>query len=235
MDNFDFLIPIAGRIKDIVLLGGEPFYDKACIKFLAWAQEHVTSNITMFTNGSYIDFEFVRNFKGRLTLVFSIDAVEKAAEYVRVGTVWDDVLSNYARAKELATVRVNITCSVYNYHHIESVIQLLVKDWPEVVSFGQPGLGYMKVGTIPAQFRQDIVDSLYRSIELIKNANVEIGQHHNAINALSNIIADLNTVPWDPAEHARLCKYVDSMDRVKGMQAKDYCTTLEKILGFKSD
>ena len=46
IDNFDFLLPIASRIKDVVLLGGEPFYDPDCKRFLSWAQQNLHSNIT---------------------------------------------------------------------------------------------------------------------------------------------------------------------------------------------
>ena len=35
-ENFDFLNPIAHRLKSVVLLGGEPFYDKNCLNFLDW-------------------------------------------------------------------------------------------------------------------------------------------------------------------------------------------------------
>lgn len=232
IDNFDFLLPIANRIQDVVLLGGEPFYDKSCRKFLAWAQEHLTANLIMFTNGSEIDFEFLKNHKGRITLVFSLDAVGRAAEYVRYGTVWNDVLSNYQRAKELVTTRVNITCSVYNYHHIESLMELLTPDWPEVVSFGTPYDDYLSVATVPIEMRKDIITSLQRATALVTNALIEHGQKHNAINALQNIITNLETKDWDKDLHQQWCKFVSAMDKVKQIHAQDYCEVLGKMLKY---
>lgn len=232
IDNFDFLLPVADRIKDVVLLGGEPFYDKSCLKFLAWAREHLTANLFMFTNGSYIDFDFLENYKGKITLVFSLDAVGRAAEYVRFGTVWNDVLSNYQRAKQLVSVRVNITCSVYNYHHIESLMELLTTDWPDVVSFGTPYDEYLSVSSIPVELRSDTISSLSRAVDLVSQAEIESGQKHNASNALKNIINNLNTQAWNPENHQQWCEFVTAMDRVKHINVRDYCQVLGKILDY---
>jgi len=232
IDNFDFLLPISKRIKDVVLLGGEPFYDKSCRKFLVWAQEHLDANLIMFTNGSDIDFEFLKSYKGKITLVFSLDAVGKAAEYIRFGTVWDDVISNYYQAKKLVSVRVNITCSVYNYYHLESLIELLTPDWPSVVSFGTPYTEYLLESTIPVEVRKDIIASLHRAIALVRNASIESGQQHNAVNALQNIICNLETKGWDRDLHQQWCQFVRSMDQVKQMHAHEYCDVLDKILNY---
>lgn len=231
--DFEFLLPIKHRIRDVILLGGEPFYDKACQEFLNWAQQHLSANITMFTNGSIIDWDFLNNYQGQLTLVFSIDAVGRAAEYVRMGTVWDDVWSNYQRAKTMVNTRVNITTSVYNYHHLESLMELLTPDWPEVVSFGTPFDEYLLESTVPVELRDEIVDSLRRAICLVKNANIESGQQHNAVNALTSVITRLQTQSWNTAGYQQWCDFVRSMDRVKGIDARDYCDTLNKLLTYQ--
>lgn len=232
-DDFEFLLPIADRIRDVVLLGGEPFYDKSCRAFLSWAQEHLTANLILFTNGSMIDFDFLKRYQGKITLVFSLDATNRAAEYIRFGTVWQEVLDNFKRAKELVTVRVNITGSVYNFHHLESLMELLTPDWPEVVSFGVPEELYLLENVVPVELRQRTIDSLNRSIALVKTANIESGQQHNAINALQSIVTKLESQPWDPVQHQVWCDFVTSMDRVKNIQVQDYCTVLDKILQYK--
>ena len=232
--DFEFLLPIRHRIRDVVLLGGEPFYDKACREFLSWAQQNLSANLTMFTNGSMIDWDFLSNYQGQITLVFSIDAVGRAAEYVRMGTVWSDVWSNYQRAKTMVNTRVNITTSVYNYHHLESLMELLAPEWPEVVSFGAPSSEYLLESTVPTELRGEIVDSLHRAVDLVKNANIESGQQHNAINALTSIASRLQTQPWNAAAHQQWCNFVQSMDQVKGIAAGDYCSTLNKLLTYQA-
>ena len=227
LDDFEFLLPVADRIKSVVLLGGEPFYDKSCLKFLAWAQQHLTADITMFTNGSVIDFEFLKNYPGKITVVFSLDAVGKPAEYVRYGTVWDDVLRNYQQVKTLANVevRVNITCSVYNYVHIESLIDLLCQDWPLVVSFGQ-AKSYLTESSIPLDLRPAIIKGLTASIEKIKATPIESGQQANAVNAIQAIVNNLETLEYSLANHQQLANFISAMDLVKGIRAADYCNFL---------
>lgn len=232
IDNFDFLLPVAHRIRDVVLLGGEPFYDKSCKKFLSWAQENLSANLIMFTNGSTVDFDFLSSYKGNITLVFSLDAVGKAAEYIRFGTDWAEVWSNYQRAKDLVDVRVNITCSVYNYHHIESVIELLAQDWPEVVSFGTPYEEHLSVSSVPVALRQDIINGLVRASKTVLSSKIDTEQKHNAVKALQAIINNLKTQPWNKEHHKQWCDFVTAMDKVKHINARDYCEVLSKILEY---
>ena len=232
IDDFDFLLPIASRIKNIVLLGGEPFYDKNCLKFLQWATQHLTADITMFTNGSTVDWAWVDNYPGHVTMVFSIDAVGRPAEYVRFGTEWPVVESNLFRARNHPKIqaRVNITTSVYNYYHIVDVIDLLTEHWPSVVSFGVPHEKYLLESTIPLAYRPAIMKRLQQAISKIQQATIESGQKHNAVNALKSIMNNLHTLPWDQAEHSKLCEFVAKMDRVKKIKLSDYDEFLNAVL-----
>jgi len=228
IDNYEFLLPVANRIKNVVLLGGEPFYDKACLKFLSWAQENLTAEIMMFTNGSLIDFEFLKKYPGKITVIFSLDAVGKPAEYVRYGTVWNDVWQNYQSVKSLANVdvRVNITCSVYNYSHMETLIDLLCQDWPSVVTFGTPWSDYLRESSIPLNLRTSIIESLLRSIEQIKLTQIEAGQQANATNAIESIVKNLQNLEYSNSNYQQLVKFISSMDQVKGINAGTYCDFL---------
>lgn len=232
INDFEFLTPIADRIKDVVVLGGEPFYDKACLKFLSWAKQNLTSNILLFTNGSMIDFDFLCSFQGKLTIIFSLDAVGCAAEYVRVGTIWSDVLSNFEKVKKLSNVetRVNITCSVYNYWHLEKLIELLCKDWPAVVSFGQPNPDWYRETVIPMNLRSPLIESLERTCLQIQNTDIESGQKSNAVNAIQSIINNLQKDNFNKKNYDTFCDFVKRMDRVKGLNADDYCNFLGKLL-----
>jgi len=232
IDNFDFLLPIVSRIKNIVLLGGEPFYDKNCLKFLQWANQHLSANITMFTNGSAVDWAWVDNYSGTITMVFSIDAVGRPAEYIRFGTEWKDVENSLYRAMNHPKIqaRVNITTSVYNYYHIVDIIELLVQQWPSVVSFGTPSEAHFLESTIPLTHRQIIVERLVDAISKIQNATIESGQKSNAINALKSIVNNLLEQPWNPKEHQVLCDFVAKMDQVKRINVSDYDDFLSAVL-----
>ena len=232
IDDFEFLLPIAPRIKNLVLLGGEPFYDKNCLKFLQWATHNLTANITMFTNGSAVDWNWVDNYAGIITMVFSIDAVGRPAEYIRFGTEWEEVKNNLYRAMNHPKIetRVNITTSVYNYYHIIDVIELLVQRWPNVVSFGTPKETHFLESAIPLTYRRTIVERLSSAIFKIQKATIESGQKSNATNALKSIVNNLLEQPWNHNEHQILCNFVAKMDQVKKINVSDYDDFLSAVL-----
>ena len=221
--DFEFLQPIAGRIRSVVLLGGEPFYDPSCQKFLAWAIQNLNARITMFTNGSHVDWSWVDTYPGQITMVFSIDAVGQAAEYVRFGTDWPVVHNNFVQAKQHPNVelRVNITMSVYNYHLIDSVIELLTPQWPVVVSFGTPRQLHFTEVAIPPEYRPVLIESLQNAVSRLRVARIESDQQHNAINAVRSAIANLEQSNFDAVQFAKLQQFVSKMDQVKRINVVD--------------
>ena len=230
-DDFEFLTPIASRIKDVVLLGGEPFYDKNCHKFLSWASQNLSAKLMMFTNGSVIDFDFLHNYKGSITLIFSLDAVGRPAEYIRFGTVWEQVLKNYMAVKQLGHVhvRVNVTCSIYNYAHLKSLMEFLCKDWPSVVSFGTVFEPYQTETAVPPQLRPELIQQLTEAIQCITATEIESGQKSNAVNALQAIINNLNSLKFDPEHYLQIQNFINKMDQVKHVRAADYCNFLGRL------
>jgi hypothetical protein len=196
------------------------------------AKEHLSANITMFTNGSAIKWDWIEQYHHPITMVFSIDAIGKPAEYIRYGTDWNTVYNNFQQIQQYANVelRVNITTSSYNYIYIEDLIDMLVIKWPSVVSFGIPFQSYLKEAVIPIQYRQTIIDSLDRTINKLQGANIELGQKQNAVNAIKSIKHNLETEPHDTNGLDNWRKFVHDMDRVKNINIHDYCTFVSNIL-----
>ena len=156
-------------------------------------------------------------------MVFSIDAVGQAAEYVRFGTEWPLVLENYrqAQAHPKVDLRVNITMSAYNYHLIDSVIELLAPRWPSVVSFGIPRQAHLTEVAIPVQHRTELIESLQHAVNRLLSADIGSDQQHNAVNAVRSVMANLQQPNFDPAQFAQLRNFVHSMDQVKRISIVD--------------
>lgn len=233
MEDFDWILPLVHRIKDVVLLGGEPFYDKSCRHFLSWAIDHLQSRMTMFTNGSHVDFDFVAAYREPLCIVVSLDAIGPAAEYIRYGSEWSSVWSNYMKLKDFDHVelRVNITLSAYNYLYVTDLITLLCQDWPACVSFGHPRQSWLNEWAWPTHHRQQVIHDLSCAITTLQGSKIESGQKHNAINALLSVIANLqNLRPWCPDDTKTLREFCAKMDKVKGVNLSDYCPALAEIL-----
>ena len=233
MHDFGWLDPIKHRVKETILLGGEPFYDKNCLKFLAWAADNLTGSLMMFTNGSRIDYDWIQRYRGRLVLIFSLDGVGSVAEYVRFGTDWPTVLENFLRCRELAGVelRVNVTVSVYNYLYLEPLMDLLCEWWPSVVNFGYPtNQPWMRQSSVPVQHRETMIRSLRSVLAKVRNAKIPLDQHQHAVANISSTIQTLETQDYSPSNNERLKDFILAMDRVKKISLKDHCPELHEIL-----
>jgi len=232
LTNFDFLLPVKQRLKKIIILGGEPFYDPKCLDFLQWCLDNTSAELMAFTNGSVVDLELLSKSNRRFTLIFSLDAVGRPAEYIRFGTKWHEVLDNFNLVRNLdnVDVRVNITTSVYNFYYFSDVIDLLIPDWPSVVSFGPAMEDIYSERVIPIEQRQLINNRLYRCLDNISNADIEDGQKSNALNAVQAIINNLNTAVYDPDLHGQFKTFVEKMDSVKKIKLQDFCPEIANLL-----
>lgn len=229
--DFELLDPIKHRIRNIVLLGGEPFYDKRCKEFLNWLKnKKLTIPLTIFTNGSVLDRNFIDSYPGKLTIVFSIDAIGRPSEYIRFGCRWEEVLENYIYCRQAPDVdaRINITTSPYNYYYLPDLIEWISKDWPGIVTFGiassSKNSNYMDESVFPTKNRSSLESRVIAATDIIKNAsNITFAQQINAINALKSISTNLKNLPYDQNKHGRIKSFIRSMDQVKNINIWDYC------------
>jgi hypothetical protein len=223
--DYSFLDNISHRLRDIILLGGEPFYDKNCIAFLNWLQKkNLNANLTMFTNGSVIDWDFINNYKGKLFIVVSMDAYGKVAEYIRPGTEWETVKANYERLRSIQHIdtRVNITASVYNYPFISELLEWLSQDWPALVTFGYANDPWLRPNTVPKELVPPIVERLHKTIGVIQKSDIVLHQKQNTQGALSDISNSLMNDEFDHEAHKNLVNFMSKMDMVKNLYGEDF-------------
>lgn len=230
--DYKFLDSIKDRIKNVVILGGEPFYDKSCLAFLDWAIKNLSANLTLFTNTSIIREDIISAYPGTLTIVSSLDAVGKPAEYIRFGTEWEIVEKNFNQLKTFKNVknRVNITSSAYNFYYISDVIEFLLEDWPEVVSFGSASEEKFKESVIPLHMREDIITRLQSVIPKIETANIVLHQKQNAVMNIESIIKNLQENPYNEEQHLVLKQFSKKLDTVKRINSAEYGDYLKELL-----
>jgi len=230
--DYTFLDKIKHRIKDVILLGGEPFYDKNCLAFLEWAIKNLSANLTLFTNTSVIREDIISSYTGTLTVVSSLDAVGKPAEYIRFGTDWDIVVKNFNRLKKFKNIknRVNITTSAYNFYYISDVVELLLEDWPEVVSFGVAIEPKFRESVIPLHMRGDVITRLQSVIPKIETANIMLDQKQNSIMNIQSIIKNLKENAYNEEQHLALKQFSKKLDAVKRINSAEYGDYLKVLL-----
>jgi sulfatase maturation enzyme AslB (radical SAM superfamily) len=231
-DSYDFLLPVAKTLRSIVVLGGEPFYDPKCLEFFEWAKTNTTAELLLFTNGSVVNFDLLKSLGRPVTLVFSLDAIGKPAEYIRFGTNWSEVWANYQTVQTIpyVKVRVNITTSPYNLFYFPDLIDLLIKNWPEVVSFGPAMEPHFSDSVIPLSIRPMIITRLEQCIETLVGADIEKDQKSNAINAVTAAVNNLKTIPFNVKLHQQFVEFVGKMDQVKKVNLADFCPEMKSII-----
>jgi len=236
IDNFEFLNPIKHRIKNVIVLGGEPFFDKNCLNFLNYAQKNLKAHLTIFTNGSKINYDFIKNYKGKIKLVFSIDAIGKVSEYIRYGSVWNDVKSNFENCLQIESVEtsVNVTLSVYNIHEIHETIDYFLKN-NYFISFGFVLEDHLKVKIIPKDLRNIVIYNLKNAIKQVLTAKIEKNQKLNSVHSLKHALHELENDDWDKSNLIKWQNFVRVMDKVKDTNIKDYSDFLTDLLNYQTN
>ena len=122
VDRFLNFIDLS-RLKEIRIVGGEPFYSKKLLTFLQRLPK--TSKICFNTNGSIFPEDKVLRELDKFDEVqmdLSIDAVGELAECIRYGTDWNEVERNIARHIEYWNrVFIFSTVSVMNVNKMNEV------------------------------------------------------------------------------------------------------------------
>jgi len=216
--DFRAVEEIKYNLKNIIILGGEPFYDPACIQFLDWVQNNaLKTDLTVFTNGTVLDRKFIKNFENRIKIVFSLDAISKPSEYIRFGSDWQKVKDNFLFARSMPNVDacVNITVSPYNYFYYSELVEWLAEDWPHTVTFGIARFGdhlpkKLDECVIPELYRPCIIDKLSETVKVLHKADIEYYQKINAINAISSNIKRLESVDFDIDKHLQLVSFIQN-------------------------
>ena len=114
------------ELKEIHIVGGEPFFSKRLLPFLKRLPK--TSKITFNTNGSIFPNDEILNVLDKFDSVkmdISIDAIGELAECIRYGTKWKEVDLNIRRHIEcwdevfiystISLFNVNMMNEVYDY------------------------------------------------------------------------------------------------------------------------
>lgn len=115
-------IAMIPTLKEVYLTGGEPFMVKGLHTFINKLDRNV--ELRFNTNGTLNNrklYELLSEFKN-VYLAFSIDGIGKVNDYIRFGSVWNQVEDNLLLAKDYKfNVAITPTIQVYNYPYIREL------------------------------------------------------------------------------------------------------------------
>ena len=123
-DKFKDIMNIMDDIKSIYFAGGEPLIMEEHYKIL----EHLNNDVHLAYNTNFTTLQYkgidVIDFWNRFSNVkvgASLDASYAHAEYIRNGTIWNDIISNYKILKEACPhvdFRVTSNVNIYNIFNL---------------------------------------------------------------------------------------------------------------------
>jgi organic radical activating enzyme len=152
-------------LKSVNLIGGEPLYSadtsKMLEKILDMAGPDVCVSIS--TNGTvnYKNMPVLKKFK-IINLVFSIDAVGKAFEFIRTGANWDTVDKNIHDWAKVSPVLLHPTYSLMNIFEVSKLSQYMkqmdIKETVETNFLSYPE--YLNYSVLTDQERDTVVNYL---------------------------------------------------------------------------
>jgi MoaA/NifB/PqqE/SkfB family radical SAM enzyme len=108
-------------LKEVYLTGGEPMM----VKHLPMLLERLDSSVMIRfnTNGTVYNPKLEKLLKrfNVVNMAVSIDAIGKRAEYIRYGSNWHTIETNFNKYKEYCRVSITPTVSVLNELYIDEV------------------------------------------------------------------------------------------------------------------
>jgi hypothetical protein len=180
--QFNAIAPyITNNLEHIYFAGGEPLITSEHYQILDKLIDinHKNLRITYNTNLSKLTYKNINvidywNQFGNVTIGASIDASGAAAEYVRHGTIWTDIIENICIIKKYAPkVHLTITSTV-SFLTIENLIELQLK-WINEQLFDVADLkvtvlvapNYLSPAALPAHHKQRLRNIILKHIDTL--------------------------------------------------------------------
>ena len=180
-ETFDYELAVIEKIQNIDLselsylsiVGGEPFMTRNLEKFLVMLDQKADLSkvvLIVHTNGSVFPKDKILNiltkFK-KVILKVSVEAIDKLAEYIRTGLVWEQFEQNVVKFKKLSNefpnvvLQIHMTHNVYNLNKVVEFEQWLNNNQLEYTSNYAFQPDYTDVRKILThQQREQIIENL---------------------------------------------------------------------------
>lgn len=189
-DMWEQLEPHLDYVEQIYFAGGEPLLMEEHYNILEELLKRGRTDVRLIynTNFTHTDlkgrsvFEYWKQFKG-VAVGASLDGMGKPAEYIRKGTVWEDVVNN--RHNMLATCPevdfyVSPTLSIMNAWHLpdfhrEWVAHGLIKPQDLNVNILQDPAHY-RIDIAPAEYKKQLTEKYQQHLTWLKSAGDPLGR-----------------------------------------------------------
>ena len=216
LEDVDELVNYSTAI-DINFRGGEPLLSRTNFQILERLLENNNNTclITFTTNGSVKltekQIDILSQFEN-IGFNLSIDATEKAFEYIRYPLSWQRLNQNLVDYREI-TKNISVSCTISN---ISVMYYDALVNW---FNKNQLPYNYNPVHR-PTYFRPSALSQKVKN-HILENTN-------------SNVVEDLleNHTTDDDIEFDQCKKQIAQQDHIKGIHVKNYLPELHSVFGF---
>ena len=248
----DDIITMIPNLKWINLTGGEPMILPEVMNLIdEIIRQGYESNMALHitTNCSTIHPRMLEHFKKfkKIQLTLSLDGIDKTAEYIRHGTVWDKVNSNFHQYGELLTknphidANVNIALSAYSILDIDRTIDYICQlrkqygmsqlrnHYGMTVNMVQ-ALGHLNYSVLTGPARKLAIESTTKALTILEEKVLSVMIHtKDAVDLhkqLQGIKAVLETQPESSSKWNKFVSYTRELDKIRNEE-------FESVFGFK--
>lgn len=220
--EYDYEQDDYSRLNHVNLIGGEPLYNPRAYGIIEKIYRETQGNCTLsFTTNATIALDFERhpwlaNFR-QIDLMLSLDAVGRAAEFIRTGTRWDTIERNIdfyqSRPDVFKFILVLPTHSALNLFEVPALHQWRKNRGLELVN------EVIHV-SIPPHLSYQIFtdDEKTRLAEFLND------------NDCGYIIPELDRCKFDPEMRDRFMLYMQHTQRFHGMDWREYLPKLYHLM-----
>lgn len=224
VDEFlDAQAPYFQELIHLTLSGGEPFYDKNCLRLIELLAEHAPKlrTVNMSTNMTVLSkrmLEVLSKMNAKVTFSVSLDGPPHINDYIREFSSWSKIEKNLRHINEAYPNRfefhVNSTLSALNVGHVAETLQTFDKLQDDLnISFGHimasPVLeSHMHAGVLPQEVKQDYL----RKLEAAKS---------NITGAIEMISSAKALIEIDLQSYGQFKEFIQEFDRITG---KDFAS-----------
>lgn len=235
------------EIMCLHVMGGEPMYHKKfkeLIHFLV-DNNHTNFHFTVVTNGSIYDAELVEmltKFKS-VQIEISIESFDSSNDYIRWPSDTNNIRQNILKYLQHRTDTIDIVLrtvpQLLSLMHYDNVLSFALDNDVVIDSNILYRPDYFQPTLLPVDIKNIIRQRLQPYAELdtekdaVKNINIRNrGRLKQAIAANANLVLGLlnRSVDNIPEKRQALVDYLQRMDRVRKIDARDYVPELHKFL-----
>lgn len=239
-DIWNQMVEHIPHLEQIYFAGGEPLIMDEHYKLLTELVDRGLTHVRLIYNTNFSELAYKKKNVLDMWKLFdsvsvgaSLDAMGRRAEYMRKGTIWDDIEDNREQMLEICPsvdFYISATVSVFNILHITDfhkdwVNQGLIKAQDLNINLLQ-GPDYYRCDILPRQYKDEAIDKINNTIEWLK------GQDHltRATNGYKGLINFL-----DAKDNSHLIpqfmKVTQQLDELRGESFRDVFPELVGIDG----